>query len=285
MLKLKDCYVFCKGNTWTPDKGGSASALRDAEAALDRFGEGTYLEDINSESIDRWIASLRERGNCGGTINRKLSALSSLLDYGVKRGHLVHKPFIQWQSESKERRIRWLSKEEEAAAVLYLDSNGLSEHSDILIILVDTGLRPSELWRVQIRDIDTTSERYVLRVWDTKTKKARSIPLTGRASEIMGRWIERSSDDAPSDKPFQSLNTQWFGRGWDEMRKALGFATDKHFIPYILRHTCASRLVQSGIQLQVVQAWLGHSTPAMTLRYAHLSPANLLEAVKVLEAS
>ena len=273
MLMLKDCYVFCKGNTWTPDKGGSDSALRHAESALDRFGERTYVEDIDSEGIDRWIVSLRERGNCGGTINRKLSALSSMLDYAVRRQYINHKPFIQWQSESKERRIRWLSKEEEGAAVLWLDTHGLSEHADMLVLLVDTGLRPSELWRVQIRDIDRTSDRYVLRVWDTKTKKARSIPLTGRSSAIMQRWLERSSNSAQADKPFQSLNTQWFGRGWDEMRKALGFATDKHFIPYILRHTCASRLVQSGIQIQVVQAWLGHSTPAMTLRYAHLSPA------------
>jgi integrase len=285
MLMLKDCYVFCKGNTWTPDKGGSDSALRHAESALDRFGERTYVEDIDSEGIDRWIVSLRERGNCGGTINRKLSALSSMLDYAVRRQYINHKPFIQWQSESKERRIRWLSKAEEGAAVLYMDSHGLAEHADMLVMLVDTGLRPSELWRVQAQDFDTTSDRFVMRVWDTKTKQPRSIPLTARASDIMRRWFERQSEWAPEEKLFPDFTTQWFGRGWDEMRKALGFATDKHFIPYMLRHTCASRLVQSGVPIQVVQVWLGHKTFAMTLRYAHLSPANLLEAVKVLEAS
>ena len=53
---------------------------------------------------------------------------------------------------------------------------------------------------------------------------------------------------------------------------------------HVTRHTCASRLAQSGkVTLQVVQEYLGHKTMRMTQRYAHLMPQNLMDAAAVLE--
>ncbi|MBI1805626.1 MAG: tyrosine-type recombinase/integrase [Ignavibacteria bacterium] len=50
-----------------------------------------------------------------------------------------------------------------------------------------------------------------------------------------------------------------------------------------LRHTFASQLVAAGVSLKVTQDLLGHSSIAMTLRYAHLAPSALRSAVEVLE--
>ena len=55
-------------------------------------------------------------------------------------------------------------------------------------------------------------------------------------------------------------------------------------IPYICRHTCASRLVQNGVALPVIQKWLGHKTLQVTLRYAILAPSSLTDAARVLES-
>jgi site-specific recombinase XerD len=50
------------------------------------------------------------------------------------------------------------------------------------------------------------------------------------------------------------------------------------------RHTFASQLVMAGVPLRQVQDWLGHSTIAMTMRYAHLAPGNGASLIRALEA-
>lgn len=69
------------------------------------------------------------------------------------------------------------------------------------------------------------------------------------------------------------------------MKALIGLAEDTQFVPYALRHTCCSRLVQRGVNLRVVQEWMGHKTITVTLRYAHLCPTNLLNAVNVLNSA
>jgi site-specific recombinase XerD len=63
----------------------------------------------------------------------------------------------------------------------------------------------------------------------------------------------------------------------------MGLGEDNQFVPHALRHTCASRLVQRGVPLKVVQEWLGHKTILTTMRYAHLAQSNLMSAMQVLE--
>ena len=65
-------------------------------------------------------------------------------------------------------------------------------------------------------------------------------------------------------------------------RPALAAARIADFSWHDLRHTFASRLAMKGIDLRTIQELLGHRTLAMTLRYAHLSPAHKQAAVNAL---
>ena len=77
------------------------------------------------------------------------------------------------------------------------------------------------------------------------------------------------------------------GHRWNDIRHPFEAAcedaglTDFHF--HDLRHTFASWLMMRGVPLATVSNLLGHTSPAMTLRYAHLSPKHLTSAVRVLD--
>ena len=68
------------------------------------------------------------------------------------------------------------------------------------------------------------------------------------------------------------------------LREGLGWTDEpKYFRWHDMRHTFASRLVQSGVPLYVVQKLLGHPSITMTERYSHLHPHNYKDAISNLE--
>ncbi len=261
---------------WNPGESKSWEQLRaNAEVALRYFGEATRVDTLTSERIDQFAKSLRDSGLAGGTINRKVSALSKLLTVAQRKGKLTARPYIERCKETPGR-IRFLTPHEEKLVLATFDQWGMDEQSEVVCVLIDTGLRPSELWRMEARDLDFLGN--LIHVWDSKNHKPRSVPMTTRVRDIL--W--RRSDAMAG--PLFPYDNYWFDRAWNRMKIHLKLDADKQFIPYALRHTCASRLIQRSVALKVVQEWLGHKSIQTTLRYAHLCPTNLQDAVKVLEA-
>lgn len=277
------------GNTWTlqqafnktrevawSDPGRSAGLLaRNAEFAVEFFGPATPVSAIDADKLDEYTTHLVNQGNSNATVNRKLAAVSRMLSLAVARGKLSRKPVIQRKREGIGR-VRFLSDAEEAAALKLLAHWGKGAHVDVFIVLIDTGLRGGELWRLEGRDCDMTQG--LLSIWMTKNGHPRSVPMTDRVRAI----VDKRRAMYRRGPLFPEGDNHWFDRVWSRMREALQLSQDSQFIPYALRHTCASRLIQRGVPLKVVQEWLGHKTITVTLRYAHLCPTNLLDAVKVL---
>jgi len=83
-------------------------------------------------------------------------------------------------------------------------------------------------------------------------------------------------------RPFTVTKHQ-AGHAWNMARKKMELQTDKEFVMHALRHTCASRLVNRGVDLYVVKEWLGHSSIQVTEKYAHLSPDKLAHAATILD--
>lgn len=255
--------------------GGEDCQVRNAQFAVDFFGASTPLADITCEWMDSYLARLKQIGNSNSTINKKISAVSFMMTQAIQRGRLKAKPHMGRLKEGVGR-IRFLTQDEEMNATGVLSQWGKDDHAEALTVLIDTGLRLGELWKLEVRDIDFLVG--VLHVWVNKTEHPRSVPMTQRVRTI----LERRREYTKTGKLFPFDNF-WFEHVWNRMKVHLGLEYDEQFVPYALRHTCASRLVQRGVHLQVVKEWMGHKAIQTTLRYAHLCPKNLLDAAKVLE--
>jgi integrase len=116
---------------------------------------------------------------------------------------------------------------------------------------------------------------YLVDMRRTKNSYPRTIPLTTRAHEAF-------QDLSDQPMPFARFTEAHIRSNWKFVREALN-DNDPEFVFYLTRHTCASRLVQRKVELYTVKEWMGHKTFEMTMRYAKLSPRNMLDAKQALE--
>ncbi len=64
----------------------------------------------------------------------------------------------------------------------------------------------------------------------------------------------------------------------------MGLQNDREFVLHALRHTCASRLLNKGVDIVTIRDWLGHADIKTTMIYAHLAPNRLAHAAAILDS-
>ena len=262
------------------DADWGLTQIRRQEKILDVMGRNVPIQEITSNMIDDILQHFKKKGASTSSLNKISACISKSLNLAVDRGWLDKKPKIDWITTNNNR-LRYLIKEEEAYLVQILTAKQEIECKDFFLFLLDTGLRRGEALRLSCRDVDL--DKGTLSVWETKNGNPRTVPLTTRVKNILETRID--TEGRLKNKPIFNLTEEKIRRVWEWLRSNMGLEDDKEFVLHSLRHTCASRLVQRGIQLQVVQQWLGHKSINMTLRYAHLDTQNLLDASKVLESN
>lgn len=241
---------------------------------LKEYGEGLTNANASTQVIAASPA----------TRNRYMSLISTAMHEARREnGSLVLPEFPSWSEDNQ--KDRYLSDEEEQKILAFfqaMDLVGKDSRSDydymhaLFVVLVDTGMRANEALSVLKRDrvFPTLAlpEYVTLPHGTTKSGKGRSVPLTVRAKAAVQKLLAH-----PTHGTLSSLNA---GKRWSNIMDRLGI---EDVTLHTLRHTCASRLVQRGVDLYVVCSWLGHSSIKVTERYAHLAPKNVLSAVSVLE--
>lgn len=265
-----------RSSHWAGMRSELTSALN-SQILLDYFGKNCSMSKINAVAIDRFAAHCMEQGNSDSTINRKLSCLRKVMQVAQDRGGCPVIPKVPKRKEYQGR-VRFLDSQEEVELISLLRRWSRDEEADAVVVLIDTGMRYGEFTSVTRRDIDL--QQGLISVWENKGDLPRSVPMTTRVKEIVENRIALTTNATDRLFPYPK---GWLRKTWDRAATIMGLGVDKQFVPHALRHTCASRLVQRGVPLKVVQEWLGHKGISTTMRYAHLSPKNLLEAVHALE--
>ena len=158
----------------------------------------------------------------------------------------------------------------------YLDARPARDGSAFVRMLLETGMRVSELLQLTEKDIDF--EREIIHIWRCKSNKPRIVPMTTKVRNI----LRRKMSDVSHARLFPHCY-KYYRRTWNELKCAIGLSDDHEFVIHCLRHTCASRLIHHGVHVLTVKEWLGHKSILSTLRYIHLAPKNLYGAAQALE--
>lgn len=141
-------------------------------------------------------------------------------------------------------------------------------------------MRQAEILSLQWGQVDGV--RKTVTVLRTKNKEKRTIPLNETVITLL---TPKYRVNSPAEYVFASqagskIDVRNLLRAYYAARKTANLK-DVRF--HDLRHTFATRLVQSGVDLYVVKELLGHKTITMTMRYAHHYPESLRQGVNVLD--
>jgi len=268
----------------------TVAAYRDAWRLLLTFIHNTTrippsrlrLEDLDAALIAAFLDHLEhQRAAAVTTRNARLAAIHSLFRFAALL-HPDHAALIQQILAIPTKRadrtmLTFLTKAEVEALLAAPDRTshiGRRDHA-ILALAVQTGLRVSELVGLRRRDITLGATANVR--CDGKGRKQRCTPLTAPTMAVLRQWLDERGG-GPDDPLFPGPKGNRLSR--DAVRALLSrhvltastncpTLTDKAISPHALRHTCAMRLLESGVDTAVIALWLGHESTRTTDIYLH----------------
>jgi len=236
------------------------------------------IHSLTVDVLDQYRGRRRGEGVGAATINREMAtlkhALSKAVEWKLLRKTAREELTAIKKYQEPDGRLRYLAGEADAERLLQASDSSLRP---IVLTALHTGMRKGELLGLTWDLVDMTHG--FIRLKQTKNGKARALPF----NETL--WSVFSGLRTRPDVPWVFHDTA--GNRWKDVRHPFEAAclsaglTDFHF--HDLRHTIASWLMMRGVPLATVSNLLGHTSPTMTLRYAHLSPKHLTSAVRVLD--
>lgn len=161
---------------------------------------------------------------------------------------------------------------------------------DVIRLAVGTGMRRSELVAMRWGWVSLSDELVTVRNskrFQTKSGHERSIPVRGEALNTLRRLHEERTSEADGyvftgvsrrDGTSGQLSATYVSKRFKKYARLARLPEDVTF--HTLRHTYVSWLMQQGVPPPVVQRLAGHADISTTMRYAHLQPSDLSQAIE-----
>jgi len=225
------------------------------------FGKDRPLTELAPVDIEGYKVHRRAKVS-GSTVNRELALLKRMFNLAITWDLFLAANPVRKVKFFREFNIglRVLSSEEEKDLL----QNASPYLQDLIRFALNTGLRIGEIFSLRWSNVDL--KRAILAVFATKTEKIREVPINSETRQVLEAWWLGKKNEVvfynpETGKPFVDLKT---GFGLACQRAGISGVTW-----HTLRHTFASRLVNSGVDIVTVKELLGHSSLSVTMRYAH----------------
>lgn len=238
---------------------------------------------LDDRTITGFLTMLeQDRHVTSRTRNARLAAIHSLFAYAALR-HPEHADLIA-------RVLAIPAKTITPAPTVHLDDHevdallaapdmttwtGARDHA-WLLLMITTGIRVGELITLHHDDVSIARPAHI--VVTGKGRKQRATPLDKTTTGVLTIWIRRNP--STPDSPLFTARGTPRAMSSDAVAQRVALHTTtaaiaaptlgaKNVTPHTLRHTCAMRMLASGIDITTIALWLGHESPASTRHYLH----------------
>jgi integrase/recombinase XerD len=289
------------------------NAYRSDLAQFRAFASGELiLSALDGSIIERWAAYLRQEDYSPASIRRKMVVLKVFCSYWVRKGDLKESPF--WRVKLSIGRIEQLPRaltEREMRALMRRAWRDYSSTSDIrngpedtsqstlkwkasscdyralrdlalIDLLFATGIRVGEASALDVRDFFVREAAFRVQgkggrdrlafIVDEETVRVQRAHLEARES------IKTDSSALFINASGRRLSTQGITNVIARLRKSARIK--RHVTPHMLRHTVATLLLRNGLDIRVVQEFLGHASIATTQRYTHVTKEHMVRELR-----
>lgn len=232
--------------------------------------------DLTSEEIKDYIYSVLNETNSYAIVNQTYCAFKFFFEK-VLNNELLMKKIPRTK---KPRRLPVVLARDEVKSLL--DSITNLKHKSILLTIYSGGLRVSEASMLKVTDID--SKRMLIRVDQGKGKKDRYTILSNANLKCLRTYYKECH---PQKWLFYSYNihkpisTRSIQHIFHKAKEKAGIKKD--VTVHSLRHSFATHLIESGIDIHHIQKFLGHSSIKTTTIYLHLSHSKYIDFHNVLD--
>jgi site-specific recombinase XerD len=309
-MQLKQaCTDFLAGYFSTHHRTAKTKTAYESDLAqFAKFAGGNLaVRDLTSSVIESWAAHLRELEYAPTSIRRKVVVLKVFVGYWVRKGTLVESPFwrVRLSFGRMEPLPRALTEQEMQALLVQTESNSTAaattgsvshrtkhatyasaylrmRNQALVDLLFATGMRVGELSALDITDFAVQEGTFRIK---GKGGRDRIGFAVDEASLRLQREHLRLRGQIQTRCPALFLNfagnrlsTQGITNVISQLRKDAKI--ERHVTPHMLRHTVATLLLRNGVDIRIVQEFLGHSSIATTQRYTHISKEHLISVLK-----
>lgn len=311
MLLVQAIEDFCTGYFSTHERSQKTRlAYRgDLLQAAAYAPQNLELTSLTPAFIEEWARDLQSKHYSPASMRRKMVVLKVFCSYWLRKGTLNESPF--WRVKLSLGRIRQLPRaltESEMKDLLNQAKRSQSHSSvprktsvlsrgksprgsmvhyralrnfAIVDLLFATGMRVGEVSALNIPDFAVSES--CLRVKGKGGRDRLAFLVDGQTRRIQQQHAKlRGKIDSDSPALFinssgQRLSTQGIANIISQFRQEAGI--DRHITPHMLRHTVATLLLKNGVDIRVVQEFLGHASIATTQRYTHVTKDHMIEVL------
>lgn len=236
------------------------------------------LRRITPAILTEFQTDYLNRGLKNSSVNKKVLLFKAMISWATENGMVERdisdklKKVKALKDDSK--RLRFLTVEESKALVDACEPY----FRPVVIMALTTGMRKREILNLRWDQVDLDHGFIFLE--DTKNGERREVPVVPKLKKVLENWPRNGDNPYVFPNPGTML-PYWSGD--KPFASALRKANISNFHFHDLRHTYASHLVMSGIDLTTVMHLMGHKSIKMTLRYSHLAPSHKVKAMTAIE--